>query len=536
MKKVGKRMISVMLAVILLAAMLPLSAGAAGKTADQAIAWVKSKVGSAIDYDGAYGCQCVDLILAYYNFLGVSTVSGNGADYSWNALPAGWKRIQGAQPQKGDILVYSGSGSNPYGHVGIYESDYSHYHQNVDNLYGVVQRTYRYTAFGNAYWGVIRPNWSSVPTSISLDTPWASAVTETNAELHSVIRCGGGAVYSSSFGVNIWDDTGATVYSGGEDISSANQGHDHIDIWFDLTKELGVVLKPGKKYTFNFWAWDGVKNVNSPKGSFQTAGSSGKTYQLSFVTGTSDSIPAQSKTGTEASQTFTIPTTELEKDGYTFLGWATSPSAEEADYQPGSSITVGKDTILYAVWQKDDGPDVNINIYIFVDVKADAYYADAVGWALQNKITSGTSKTTFSPNAFCSRAQAVTFLWRAAGSPEPNTAVNPFKDVHPGDYYYKAVLWAVENGVTSGTSADTFSPNDTCSRAQIVTFLWRSAGSPVERNTGVFSDVKTQSYYADAVDWAVNHGVTSGMSETKFAPDSNCVRGQIVTFLYRCMK
>lgn len=169
----------------------------------------------------------------------------------------------------------------------------------------------------------------------------------------------------------------------------------------------------------------------------------------------------------------------------------------------------------------------------FTDVPADAYYHDAVLWAVENGITSGTSATTFSPNAVCTRAQAVTFLWRAAGSPEPGIAENPFTDVASDSYYYKAVLWAVEKGITSGTSATTFSPNVTCSRAQIVTFLWRGQQSPSVSASGAFTDVSADAYYAKAVDWAVSEGITSGTSATTFSPNANCTRAQIVTFLWR---
>ena len=133
---------------------------AVSKSSDEAINWVKSQVGKGIDYDGAYGCQCVDLIKAYYNYLGVNPANGNGADYRSNALPAGWGRIQGAQPQKGDILVYTG-GYNGYGHVAIYESDRSHYHQNFDSHSYVERITYMYNGLSTPYWGVIRPNWNS---------------------------------------------------------------------------------------------------------------------------------------------------------------------------------------------------------------------------------------------------------------------------------------------------------------------------------------------------------------------------------------
>lgn len=169
----------------------------------------------------------------------------------------------------------------------------------------------------------------------------------------------------------------------------------------------------------------------------------------------------------------------------------------------------------------------------FTDVPADAYYADAVAWAVEKGITAGTGETTFSPNATCTRAQTVTFLWRAAGAPAPKSAENPFADVSADAYYYEAVLWAVENGVTNGTSATTFSPEDTVTRAQTVTFMYRAAGAQSAAGSNSFADVDAEAYYADAVQWAVDHGVTAGTGATTFAPADGCVRAQIVTFLYR---
>ena len=172
----------------------------------------------------------------------------------------------------------------------------------------------------------------------------------------------------------------------------------------------------------------------------------------------------------------------------------------------------------------------------FIDVPAGSYYYDAVLWAVENGITTGASASRFDPNGICTRAQAVTFLWRAAGSPAAKSAVMPFADVKVGSYYYDAVLWAVENGITKGTSETMFSPDATCSRAQIVTFLWRSQKSPAAGTANPFTDVKASAYYADAVLWAVKEDVTKGTTNTTFSPDANCTRAQIVTFIWRCKK
>ena len=171
----------------------------------------------------------------------------------------------------------------------------------------------------------------------------------------------------------------------------------------------------------------------------------------------------------------------------------------------------------------------------FWDVKQGDYYYDAVKWAVEKRITEGTGANFFSPNASCTRAQMVTFLWRAAGSPAPKSTVNPFTDVSASDYYYNAVLWAVENGITTGVSADRFAPGATVSRAQTVTFLYRANGSPAA-NGASFSDVAADEYYANAVAWAVRSGITTGTGNGKFSPSADCTRGQIVTFLYRSSK
>ena len=167
----------------------------------------------------------------------------------------------------------------------------------------------------------------------------------------------------------------------------------------------------------------------------------------------------------------------------------------------------------------------------FTDVSADAYYYDAVQWAVKNGITYGTSDTTFSPDASCTRAQMAAFLWRAAGCPEPK-GTSSFTDVPSDAYYAKAVAWAVENGITGGVGNDKFAPDDVCTRAQMAAFLCRLAGGKAE-GAGTFTDVSADAYYAEAVQWAVENGITDGVGDNRFAPDATCTRAQIVTFLYR---
>ncbi|MDO4825001.1 MAG: S-layer homology domain-containing protein [Bacillota bacterium] len=225
-----------------------------------------------------------------------------------------------------------------------------------------------------------------------------------------------------------------------------------------------------------------------------------------------------------------ITLTATPNAGYHFKAWRVILG--------GVTITDNKFTMpaedveVQAVFEKD----APISKHPFLDVPAGAYYEDAVVWAVGKGITSGTNATTFDPNGTCTRAQAVTFLWRAAGSPTPKTKLMPFPDVPVGSYYWNAVLWAIEQGITEGTSYLTFSPNDSCTRAQIVTFLWRSKGNPAVSGNAPFTDVAPDAYYAAAVTWAEKNGITGGIGNGLFGSNNTCTRAQIVTFLYRAMK
>ncbi len=225
-----------------------------------------------------------------------------------------------------------------------------------------------------------------------------------------------------------------------------------------------------------------------------------------------------------------ITLTATPNAGYHFKAWRVILG--------GVTITDNKFTMpaedveVQAVFEKD----APISKHPFLDVPAGAYYEDAVVWAVGKGITSGTNATTFDPNGTCTRAQAVTFLWRAAGSPTPKTKLMPFPDVPVGSYYWNAVLWAIEQGITEGTSYLTFSPNDSCTRAQIVTFLWRAKGNPAVSGSAPFTDVAPDAYYAAAVTWAEKNGITGGIGNGLFGSNNTCTRAQIVTFLYRAMR
>ena len=190
---------------------------------------------------------------------------------------------------------------------------------------------------------------------------------------------------------------------------------------------------------------------------------------------------------------------------------------------PASKVTVRASFVV-------DAAAVN-----FVDVPADAYYHDAVLWAVEKGITNGTDTTHFSPDFSCTRAQMVTFLWRASGSPGSKSDAMPFTDVKADSYYYDAVIWATENGITNGISDTTFSPDDICTRAQMVSFLYRMADSPEVSGSTTFADVAADAYYAEAVEWAKMNNITNGIGGGLFGPDYDCTRAQIVTFLWRAL-
>ena len=278
-------------------------------------------------------------------------------------------------------------------------------------------------------------------------------------------------------------------------------------------------------------AENGAQEYTYTKPSSSSSGGGGAaTYSVSTSSTTNGTISVSPKS---AAKDATVTVTVKPNDGYVLDtltvtdkdGKAielTKKSATQYTFKmPASKVTISATFAAETV--EPTSP--------FSDVATSAYYYDAVLWAVDNGITNGTTATTFSPNADVSRAQMVTFLWRAAGSPKA-TGVNPFTDVKSSDYYYDAVLWAVANGVTNGTTETTFSPAKAVSRAQAVTFQWRAAGSPAA-SADSFADVAADAYYADAVAWAVANEITNGMSATSFGPDVTVSRAQAVTFLYR---
>ena len=301
-------------------------------------------------------------------------------------------------------------------------------------------------------------------------------------------------------------------------------------------------------YTFNGWTSDDVTvlSASSKNASFvmpdkdvtvkanwvYNGGGSGGGYTYYTIKATAGVNGSISPTGNVSvregrDQTFTITPNK----GYA-VAKVLIDSKNVGAVKSYTFENVKKNHTIEVVFMKASG---NPQTGVFVDVPEGSFYEEAVNWAVEKGITTGTDATHFSPDGICTRAQAVTFLWRAAGSPAAKSAVMPFADVKAGSYYYDAVLWAVENGIAKGTSETMFSPDATCSRAQIVTFLWRSQKSPAAGTANPFTDVKASAYYADAVLWAVKEDVTKGTTNTTFSPDANCTRAQIVTFIWRAL-
>ena len=299
-------------------------------------------------------------------------------------------------------------------------------------------------------------------------------------------------------------------------------------------------------YTFTGWSGTGLDGENNMTVTIPTGSTGNRTYTAHWrYNGSGHSysyytIKATAGTGGSISPSGNVSVREGRDRTFTITpdkGYAVANVKID-----GKSIgavksytfeNVRRNHAIEVIFMKANG---NPQTGVFVDVATGSYYEDAVDWAVENGITKGTDDTHFSPDGICTRAQAVTFLWRTAGSPASKTSAMPFTDVPVGSYYYDAVLWAVKNGITKGTSDTTFSPDMTCTRAQIVAFLWRSEKSPAAGTANPFADVKSAAYYADAVLWAVKEDITKGTTNTTFSPDADCTRAQIVTFLWRCKK
>lgn len=361
----------------------------------------------------------------------------------------------------------------------------------------------------------------------------------------------------------------------GNAVTIAEKGQTYYAKWEEKTKQTAPAAPTLKDRTYTSITLNSIKGAQyrCNDGAWQTSPeftglTAGTTYTFEVYYPETDNYkasPASEKvefstlrhsSGSSSNPTYSVSTPSKSENGGVAVSLKNARKGDavtvtvtpDAGYQLDKLTVTDKNGNVLKLTDKGDGqytftmPDGKVEVKAvfakkvetspFDDVSADAYYYKAVQWAQEKGITDGISSDLFGPKQPCTRSQIVTFLWRAAGSPEPKGTAAGMTDVAPGSYYAKAVAWAVENGITSGTAEGTFSPDATCTRAQAVTFLARAQNAKATGKTA-FSDVPADSYFADAVAWAQANGVTTGTSETTFSPDSDCTRAQIVTFLYR---
>ena len=531
-----KRMLSLMLAVLMVVCLLPTTALAAtaGHTAADAIAWAQSQVGKSLDYDGVYGAQCVDLICCYYQYLGQRSPGGNGCDYATNRLPDGWQRIKGAQPQPGDILVYSGNSENPYGHVGIYESDYCTYNQNFNYEQYVQRVTIRYNHFSNPYWGVIRPDFSTAPLTATWEGPTAANITETGAHIISRVTFPQKVVFAQA-GIRVYDESGKMVGTRDEldPITSP-----YLKFDYDINSELGISLQSGKKYSSSLYVIVNGKEYWSQPVTFTTAHTHYYTATVTAPTCT-----------TKGYTTHTCACGNSYVDTYTdALGHAwdngkvtKQPTEAETGVKTFTCTRCGetkteiipKFTHEHSYKAVVTAPTCTEKGYTTHTCACGDSYVDSYVLPLGHDWGSG--KVTKEPTA--TENGIKTYICAHCG--ETKTEVIPaggcpsagFTDV-PGEdnWAHAGIDYCVANGLMSGVGGNLFAPKKTTTRAQIVQILYNLQGEPRVYGSTPFTDL-TNDWYKDAILWAYQTGVVAGTSGTTFDPDLPVTREQIAVIL-----
>ena len=551
-----KRMLSLMLAVLMVVCLLPTTALAAtaGHTAADAIAWAQSQVGKSLDYDGVYGAQCVDLICCYYQYLGQRSPGGNGCDYATNRLPDGWQRIKGAQPQPGDILVYSGNSENPYGHVGIYESDYCTYNQNFNYEQYVQRVTIRYNHFSNPYWGVIRPDFSTAPLTATWEGPTAANITETGAHIISRVTFPQKVVFAQA-GIRVYDESGKMVGTRDEldPITSP-----YLKFDYDINSELGISLQSGKKYSSSLYVIVNGKEYWSQPVTFTTAHTHYYTATVTAPTCTEKGYTTHTcacgnsyvDTYTDAlghawdNGKVTKQPTEAETGVKTFT--CTRCGETKTETIPKLAHEHSYEAVVTAPTCTEKGYTTH------TCACGDSYvdtYTDALGHAWDNgKVTKQPTETETGTKTFtCTRCG------------ETKTEIIP-KLTH--EHSYKAVVTAptcTEKGYTTYTCAcgdsyvDSYvlplghdwgsgkvTKEPTATENGIKTYICARCG---ETKTEVipaggcpsagFTDVPGEDNWAHAgIDYCVANGLMSGVGGNLFAPKKTTTRAQIVQILY----
>ncbi len=387
-----------------------------------------------------------------------------------------------------------------------------------------------YTGFGSlrSYWSLVSTGGSlsvlnEQNDQVDLSGAYVGAASFQSNLSESVITLKGTYIYNGTAQIPTKENVIITLDSGNHIVDSSN---------YDITASnninvgeanLTITAKDSSNYigtnstTFTINSSPTNPGDNNPGGSNQT-----DTFKLIFETNDGEKISEITKPfGTVIDLSVYKPI----RTGFNFEGWYKDEALTEKVFE----IKLITNTKIYAKWIKISEKQTNP----FIDVVEDSYYYDPVMWAIKEGITTGTSLNTFSPEKITTRAQMITFLWRTVGSPTSTLAKSNFIDLNKDSYYYKAVLWAEEKGVTTGTSATTFSPENKVSRGQVVSFLWRLDGKPAASYENPFKDLNKAAYYYEAILWAVEKGITNGTSKTSFSPDEPCLRADIVTFLYR---
>ena len=531
-----KRMLSLMLAVLMVVCLLPTTALAAtaGHTAADAIAWAQSQVGKSLDYDGMYGAQCVDLICYYYLYLGQRSPGGNGCDYATNRLPDGWQRIKGAQPQPGDILVYSGNSENPYGHVGIYESDYCTYNQNFNYEQYVQRVTIRYNHFSNPYWGVIRPDFSTAPLTATWEGPTAANITETGAHIISRVTFPQKVVFAQA-GIRVYDESGKMVGTRDEldPITSP-----YLKFDYDINSELGISLQSGKKYSSSLYVIVNGKEYWSQPVTFTTAHTHYYTATVTAPTCTEKGYTTHTcacgdsyvDTYTDAlghawdNGKVTKQPTETETGTKTFTCTRCGETKTE---------TIPKLTHEHSYKAVVTAPTCTEKGYTTHTCACGDSYVDSYVLPLGHDWGSGkvTKEPTATENGIktyiCARCgETKTEVIPAGGCPSAG-----FTDV-PGEdnWAHAGIDYCVANGLMSGVGGNLFAPKKTTTRAQIVQILYNLQGEPRVYGSTPFTDL-TNDWYKDAILWAYQTGVVACTSGTTFDPDLPVTREQIAVIL-----
>ena len=502
-----RKIISILLCICIFASLLPvISVTASAKTFSEVVAWMDSKNGKALDFDGKWGAQCVD----YFNYYlkevwGISNpINKYPVKYAKQifdyAAPSGWQKISGSGNYRvGDVIIWNGTSSSVSGHVGIvYSVSGSTVKVSQQNYNKMMYVTVQNLHSPNLIRGVFRP---PLEEDKPVNLPAHATTQNVLPGTYRLINASSG--YYMNYAVG-----GLSGVSGYKPIIMSKPDdtpEQNFRLEYVSAGKYALKITHSEGGAVNIYRGSGSTQAGDPLSQWSYSGSD---YQLFYITPVSGGYILQSASNPN-------------------MVVATPNNEWHAQLKLAKYVENDKKQI----WTLDFP-----NKLPFVDAESGKYYWDALRWAYYCNITGGTDATHFSPNAKCTREQVMTFIWTAYGKPEPKSTANPFKDVKAGKYYVKPILWAVENGITGGVSDDKFGVGETCTRAQVVTFLYAAAGRPITLfQINPFKDVKTTDYFYKPVLWALQKGVTGGTSTTTFGPNETCTRAQVVTFLYNAV-